>query len=113
VFYGITAQGHTNSEVEWAIDAEIGRLKTELVTKEELEGVKRRARANLVRQLENNPEMARSLASWQVLTGDWRNLFRYLDRIDAVTPEDIRRFAVETFAPNNRNVGTVEQLEAK
>jgi predicted Zn-dependent peptidase len=111
LFYGVTAQGHTNAEVERAIGAEIGRLRTELVTKEELEGVKRRARANLVRQLEDNGAMARELASWQALTGDWRNLFRHLDRIDAVTPEAIQRVARVTFTPNNRIVGTVEPLE--
>ena len=56
--------------------------------------------------------MAGAIAFWQAMTGDWRNLFRQLDRINAVTPEDIRRVAQKTFTRNNRTVGTVEPLEA-
>lgn len=51
------------------------------------------------------------LANWQVLTGDWRNLFRQLDKINAVTPEDIVRVSKAVFIKSNRTVGTIEPLE--
>ena len=47
--------------------------------------------------------MASDLAEFQVLTGDWRNLFRFLKRINAVTPADIQRVAKLTFTPGKRD----------
>ena len=105
------AQGHTNAESEKAIEDEIERLKKEPVTKVELDGVKRRARSSLIRGLGDNTSLALQLANWQVLTGDWRNLFRQLDKINAVTPADIQRVSNTVFIKRNRTVGTIEPLE--
>jgi predicted Zn-dependent peptidase len=111
IFFSVPAQGHTNAESEKAIEEEIERLKKEPVTKEELDGVKRRARAGLIHGLGDNTSLALQLANWQVLTGDWRNLFRQLDKINAVTPEDIMRVSKAVFIKSNRTVGTIEPLE--
>jgi predicted Zn-dependent peptidase len=111
LFYAFTAPGHENAEVEKALDGEIERLCKELVSAEELDGVKRRARANLLRQLDDNAGLAMQLADWQGLTGDWHNLFRQLDKINAVTPADIQRVAKATFKEINRTVGTIEPVQ--
>jgi predicted Zn-dependent peptidase len=111
LFLSAAAQGHTNEESEKAITEEVERLKKELVPKEELDGVKRRARADLIRGLGNNTGLASQLANWQVLTGDWRNLFRQLDKINAVTPEDVQRVAKNTFLKTNLTVGVIEPQE--
>lgn len=107
LFYAFATAGHTNEESEQAMLAEIERLKTELVSEEELERVKRRARAQLVRRLSSNSGLAEQLASYQVLTGNWRNLFRQLDAIDKVTREDIQRVAKTYFTDRNRTVGYI------
>jgi predicted Zn-dependent peptidase len=112
LFFSFTAPGRTNDEVEKAIDAEIERLKTELVSAEELDGVKRRARASLLRQLDSNFIMAIQLSDNQALTGDWRSLFRDLEKINAVTPQDIQRVAKATFTWNNKTVGTIDPIES-
>ena len=44
--------------------------------------------------------------------GDWRELFRQVDRIDKVTKEDIRRVANKTFVAKNRTVGRIETQAA-
>src|SRR5262245_36351979 len=111
LFYAFVAPGKTNENAEKALDDEIERLKKDLVTATELDGVKRRARANLIRSLEDNANMALQLSSWHALTGDWRNLFRQLDKINAVQPEDVRRVAQATFTRKNRTIGTIEPLE--
>lgn len=105
LFFAIASAGHTNKENEEAMLAEIERLKTELVSEEELSRVKQRARAQLVQQLDSNTGLAGQLATYQVLTGDWRNLFRQLDAIDKVTREDIQRIAQTYFTERNRTVG--------
>jgi len=112
IFAAFTAPDHTNAEVEKVFDEEIQRVKDAPVSAEELQGVKRRSRANLVRGLDDNARIAYQLADWQVLTGDWRNLFKHLNQIAAVTPQDIERVAKATFTDNNRNVATIEPAEA-
>jgi predicted Zn-dependent peptidase len=113
LFYAVPARGHTNEESEQAIDAEIERLKTELVTPEELAKAKTRARASLIRQLASNSGLAAQLTFYQVVAGDWRNLFGQLDKIDKVTAEDIQRVAKEYFISKNRTVGIIRTMEAE
>ncbi len=112
LFFAFPSPGHTNDEAEKAIGTEIDRLKTELASSDELEGVKRRARAGLLRQLRSNMTLANTISDYQVLTGDWRNLFKQLDKINAVTPQDIQRIAKATFTFDNRTVAVLEPLEA-
>ena len=105
--YAVPAKGHTDEEVAAAIHAEIDRLKTEDVSDAELEKFKTRAKATLLRSLDNNQGLAFQLAEYQRLYGDWQELFRYLQRLDKVTKADIRRVANETFKESNRTVGMI------
>ena len=107
IFYATTARGHTNAEVAAAIDEEIARLKTEPVSEAELERVKTKMRANLVRQLDSDFGMALQMAEYQTKTGDWRNLFRYIEAIQMLTAEDIQRVANEYFDNQRRTVGEI------
>jgi predicted Zn-dependent peptidase len=80
-------------------------LKTEPVSAVELARIKTQARAGLLRSLDSNSGMAQQLLEYEVKTGSWRNLFGQLEKIAAVTPEDIQRVAKATFTPENRIVG--------
>jgi predicted Zn-dependent peptidase len=113
LFYAFNAPGKSNEEVEKEMMAEIERLKNELVSDTELEGVKNRARAGLLRLMADNTSMGMTLASYQAMTGDWRNLFKLLDKINAVTPADVQRVAKTTFTEKNRSVGYLEPEETK
>ncbi|MBU0741737.1 insulinase family protein [bacterium] len=112
-FLGIPAKDVTALEIEGAIFEEIQKLVDEGVTEEELAGVKRRAKANYVRSLQGNLGLARQLAAYQGLNGDWREMFTQLDDIEAVTVEDVQRVAKEIFVPNNRTVAYIETVEAE
>jgi len=107
-FYAVPTPGHTTNEVRDAIHAEIDRLKTQDITDDELKMVKTRARANLIRGLGNNAGLAGQLATYQARFGDWRELFRDIDKIDKVTKADIRRVANQYFVENNRTIGIIE-----
>ncbi len=111
-FFATPMPGHTTKEVSDAIHAEVERLKKEDITDEELKMVKTRAKANLIRALDSNDGLAQDLAIYQTLYGDWRELFRTVDRIDAVTKADIRRVANQVFVPTNRTVGVIETATA-
>ncbi|NET02275.1 MAG: insulinase family protein [Sphaerospermopsis sp. SIO1G1] len=105
LFYALTAPGHTVDQLEIALRQEIDKLKTEPVSPKELARLKNQARAGLLRSLDSNMGMAQQLLEYEVKTGSWRNLFKQLDDITAVTPADIQRVAQTTFTPENRTVG--------
>jgi predicted Zn-dependent peptidase len=112
LFYAYPARDHTSQECEEAIYEEIEKLKNELVSPEELAKAKTRARAGLVRQLASNSGLAAMLTFYEVVTGDWRDLFGQLDMIDKVTAEDIQRVAKEYFTTKNRTLGIINTIEA-
>ena len=111
-FFAIPVPPHTPDELEQAIHAEIDRLKTQDVSDDELQMVKTRAKANLIRQLADNEGLAQQLAYYQLRYGDWRELFRSVDRFDKVAKPDIRRIANKTFVESNRTVAIIESQSA-
>jgi len=112
-FSAIPAEGHTGQECEQAIYDQIEILKTEPVSPEELKKAKASVRAGLIRDLNSNAVLAMNLAFYDVVTGDWRNLFRELDKIERVTAGDIQRIAKEYFTSTNRSVGIINTTPVK
>jgi predicted Zn-dependent peptidase len=107
-FYAFPMPGHTPQEVADAIHVEIDRLKKEDISDDELKMIKTRSKASLIRSLNDNEGLATQLATYQTRYGDWRELFRSVDRIDQVTKADIRRIANEIFVDTNRTVGVIQ-----
>jgi predicted Zn-dependent peptidase len=103
--YALTSPGTSVDRLATALRAEIERLKTEPVAPEELEQVKTQLKAGLLRTLDSNMGMAEILAEYQAKTGDWRNIFEELKKLEAVTPNDIQRVATATFTAENRTIG--------
>ena len=106
--YAVPLPGHTPAEMGVAIHKEIEKLKTADVTDAELAMYKTRARADLLRGLADNQGLANSLSQYQTRFGDWRELFRQLDRVDKVSKADIRRVANTIFVPSNRTSAWIE-----
>jgi len=107
-FYAVPLPGHTTAEMGDAIHQEIDRLRKEDISDDELKMIKTRAKANLIRGLADNQGLALQLGTYQARYGDWRELFRSVDRIDQVTKADVRRVANATFVDTNRTVGVIE-----
>jgi predicted Zn-dependent peptidase len=98
------AIGVSGDRVLAAIDGELERLAREDVSDAELAKFRARARAALVRSLGSNQGLATALAHYQARYGDWRELFREIDRFDRVTKADVRRVAAAALTPGNRTV---------
>ena len=81
------------------------------VTEEELDRAKARATASLVQGLGSNSNLGLQMAFAEVLQGDWRELFRDIERIQNVTAADVQRVAAETFRRENRTVATLRTAE--
>ena len=108
VAYAVPARGVSNETVQQAIREELDRLKTEDVTDEELAKFRTRAKAGLIYSLKSNLGLAMKLTDYHTLFGDWRELFRYIQRFDGVTKADIQRIARQTFVASNRVVAQIE-----
>lgn len=107
LFYALNAPGRPLGDLAKSLRTEIERLKLEPVSTQELDRVKTQARAGLLRSLDSNEGMAQLLVEYDVKTGNWRNLFKELDAIAAITPADIQRVAKATFTPENRTIGRI------
>ena len=111
--YAVPLPGHTPDEMRTSIHKELDRLRSEDVSDDELQRFKTRARADLLRGLGNNEGLAHQLAEYQTRFGDWRELFRQLNKIDAVSKADIRRVANKIFIDNNRTSARIEFVAPK
>jgi len=109
--YGVPGRGITNEAIQRALREEFEKLKTQDVTDEELARFRTRAKAGLLRALNNNLGLAMHMTDYHMLFGDWRELFRYITRFDQVTKADIRRVAKALFQPTNRIVGMIETVQ--
>ena len=87
--------------------AEINRIRDEQVTEEELATAKAFLSGSFARSLENEGTVARFALNIQryALPEDYYQT--YLQRIDAVTVEDIQRVAKNMIKPNNLNICVV------
>src|SRR5215831_4593278 len=112
-FFAAPSQGHTAEDMAGPIHEEIEKLKTQDVTDEELESIKTRAKADLIRGLGNDQGLAFQLGEYQALYGDWRELFHQIEEIEKVSKADIRRVANKTFVEQNRTVAVMETEKPK
>jgi predicted Zn-dependent peptidase len=107
-FYAMPSQGNTPQQVRSAIHDELERLKNSLVSEEELTMVRARAKMRLLNSLSSNQALAISMATAQQRFGDWREVFRRVERIDKVSKEDIMRVARAVFIESNRTAVWIE-----
>jgi predicted Zn-dependent peptidase len=81
--------------------AEVERMKTERVSRRELERIKKLNQRDFLDRMRSNESLAATMATLEVQVG-WRYLNTYLDKIEAVTPEEIRRVTQKYFHAENR-----------
>ena len=112
-FFAVPSHGHTAEDMAAPIHEEIERLKTQDVSDDELQSIKTRAKADLIRGLGDNQGLASQLGEYQAMYGDWRELFHQIERIDKVSKADLRRVANNIFNDDNRTVGLVETAKPK
>jgi predicted Zn-dependent peptidase len=92
------------ARVEELFLAEIERMKTGLVTADELEKAKRQLEVGMVNGLATNHALASRIAQEYTTLGRVRPLDERLQRIQAVTAEDVQRVAREYLRADRRTV---------
>jgi len=96
-----------------AIYEEIERLKTELVSEQELNKVKRQKAAEHVFQQQTVQEQCNSLAYSFISTGDPLFDDQYVTGIQGVTPEQIQAVARKYFLPQRTNTVVIDPIGSK
>jgi len=100
---GVAKPGKAPEDVEQALYKEIERIQKEPVPAEELQKIKNQSAANQFRGLQSNFGLMVQLLLRDANRG-WATINTDPARIQAVTPEDIRRVANKYFSPENRTV---------
>jgi predicted Zn-dependent peptidase len=111
LIYVIPAPGASLDEIEQDVFAELDKMKEEPIPQVDLEKIKARAKADFIQGLDSNMGMAMQLAGYQTDFGDWRELFKGLDKINAVTTADIQRVVEQYFSDTNRTVAIMQTVE--
>jgi zinc protease len=103
-FSATVQEGHTASEVEAALAAEVEQIRQDGVSAAELAKVQKQVRAQLAYSGESVTGQAMLLGMWEVLDSFRRN-HTLLDEVRAVTAADVQRVAQRYLAEDKRTVG--------
>lgn len=102
--FGICNMGIDPKEVEDAMDAEVERVKNELISDEEFQKLRNQVENDFVSSNSRVAGIAESLANYHMYFGDANLINTEIDRYLAVTKEDIRDAARKYLRPDRRVV---------
>ena len=96
------------AELETAIRSEIDHLKRELVTQDELDRIKAQVVAGKVYEKDSIFYQAMQIGTLETVGLNWRLMDEYVDRLKAVTPEQIREVANKYLSEDRLTVAVLE-----
>lgn len=105
---GTPAPGHTIDDVKQAIFAEIEQVKKELVSEKELKRIKAQVVASDVYEKDSLFYQAMELGTLETVGLGWQRSKEYVDRIRAVTAEQVRQVANKYLVENSLTVAELE-----
>ncbi len=106
-FSGTPAQGQTIETLEFAIREQVQRLHHELASEEELARVKAQVVATDVYQRDSIYYQAMQIGILETVGLSWTMLDSYVERIRAITPEQIQTVAKKYLIDDNLTVATL------
>ena len=105
---GTPADGRTVEELEAALLKQIERVQMELVEPEELERIRTQLIAAKVYEKDSVFYQAMQLGQLETVGLGWRLVDEYVERLSAVTPEQIRTVASKYLVPEVRTVAWLD-----
>ncbi|HEX7437340.1 MAG TPA: insulinase family protein, partial [Caldimonas sp.] len=98
------APGKTNAEVEAALKDALAALAEKGITDAELKRAQQQIEVSVAR-LRDGPYLVASALGEAVASADWKWFLTYVDRIKAVSADDVRRVAATYLVPDRATVG--------
>jgi predicted Zn-dependent peptidase len=102
--FSLANMGVAPEDVEAAMNEEIERMKTELISDDELQKLRNQIENGFISSNSSVAGIAESLANYRMYFGDTNLINTEVDRYMKVTPEDIRAAAQKYYTPENRVV---------
>jgi predicted Zn-dependent peptidase len=91
-------------DLENAVNAEIEKVKNEMISEDELQKIKNQVEADFITRNSSVAGIAETLANYKVYFGDANLINTEMNRYLKVTREDIKRVANKYFVKENRVV---------
>ncbi len=107
---GSPAEGHSIAELESALLAELERIKTEPVSQQELERIQAQVIAGKVYEQDSVFYQAMQIGMLETIGLDWRLNDEYIDRLKAVTPEQVQAVAKKYLVEEHLTVAELVPL---
>lgn len=104
----IPAQGHSIDEVKMAILAEIDQLKTHPVNPQELDRIKTQVIAGKIYSKDSLSAQAFLIGSTATVGIPWKEVDKYPERIQQITPADLQRVAKKYITPSRLTIGILK-----
>ncbi|MBT4837097.1 MAG: insulinase family protein [Methylococcales bacterium] len=105
---GTPSQDHTLKEVEVSLINEVTKLKTTLVTEDELKRVKAKVVADKVYEQDSMFYQAMNIGILETIGLNWRIADNYVAQIRAITAEQIQQVAKKYLVSDRLTVATLE-----
>jgi zinc protease len=105
--------GKTALEGEAAVDEVIARLIKDGPTERELTKARNLLEAGFIKALKTNNGVGQTVGYYEHVFGDYREMFRAIERYHAVTADDCKRVAKQTFDPMKRTVAVLVPEQEK
>jgi zinc protease len=110
LFDGTPAPGRTIADLENALREQIKKIRDELVPQEELERVKAQLVASKVYERDSIFYQAMQIGTLETNGLSWKLADEYLERVSAVTPEQIQTVAQKYLVDDRLTVAVLEPL---
>jgi zinc protease len=107
---GTPVQGKTLQFLEKALLAEVRKIQDEPVAQEELDRVKAQVLASKVYERDSIFYQAMQLGTAETVGLSWKTVEEYVDKVNAVTPEQIQKVARKYLVEDYLSVGYLEPL---
>ncbi len=102
---------YTNHDLKVAFDKVLQDFIDKGANVEDVEIAKRALKVSYLTQLNSNIHLAKDLASFESLYGDWRVVIDWFEKVSAVTVEDVNRVAKKYLVSDARTIAELENNE--
>ena len=106
-FYAEMRPGLTAAEGVAVMDSVIAALASQGPTERELQKARNQLEAGFIKGLKTNNGVGQQLGYFEHLWGDYKAMFRTIDRYHAITADDCRRVARKIFDAKQRTVAVL------
>jgi zinc protease len=107
---GVPSDAHTMAELQDALLEQVRHLQESPVSEDELARVKTAVVASEVYQLDSTFYQAIKIGQLEAVDLDWQLLDKYVDRISAVTAEQVQAVARKYLIEDQLTIGVLDPL---